>query len=57
MIAVYQMASDFGMVVGPLAAGALAETSFSLALLLSTAVAVGGLVTAMAMQRILSPAR
>ena len=49
--AAYQMAADFGMVIGPLAAGALAETSFDAALYLSATVGALGIVTAIGMPR------
>ena len=51
VVAIYQMGSDLGMVIGPLAAGALAEKSYPLALSLSAAVAVWGMVMAIVMPR------
>jgi MFS family permease len=52
VVAVYQMAADLGMVIGPLIAGRLAETSFTAALLVSAGVAVIGAVMAVFMPRI-----
>ena len=53
VVAIYQMAADFGMVIGPLIAGRLAETSFTAALLVSAAVAVVGAVLAVFMPRVI----
>jgi DHA1 family multidrug resistance protein-like MFS transporter len=53
VVAIYQMAADFGMVIGPLAAGYLAEqASFTAALLASAAVAALGAVMAVFMPRV-----
>jgi len=55
--AVYQMAADLGMVVGPLVAGYLAEASFTAALLVSASVAGLGAVMAAFMPRVITPAK
>jgi MFS transporter, DHA1 family, multidrug resistance protein len=52
VVATYQMAADLGMVIGPLIAGRLAETSFTAALLVSAAVAVLGAIFAAFMPRV-----
>lgn len=52
VVAVYQMSADFGMVIGPLIAGRLAETSFTAALLASASVAGLGAVLAVFMPRV-----
>ncbi len=52
VVAVYQMSADFGMVIGPLVAGYLAEKSFTAALLVSASVALLGAVLAVFMPRV-----
>lgn len=52
VVAVYQMSADFGMVIGPLVAGYLAERSFTAALLVSAGVALLGAVLAALMPRV-----